>query len=483
MSNSAVIKIDKTPLCIFTRWYGTFDDIVAYAYYAKLKNFGTPDVDPSGITSLIQVMANAGDGGFGVEVMPYESAQGIETDNGTFVLEAWDVVDIKGNRGSEHEVSEDLVARIIRIDACQPEPFRLGDEFIRDISSRKATFSGELAVGDVIWDRGEGSIPVRATIVGFGDSGYPYVHVDMDPSSPTGKPQVPDHYAREHFGKFLGNSTWFARIPELSHPQVKAAAFRGRPADQNLPGQINLQAPAVEQAEEHYESPVIFPELEDAERPALDDVAAGQPASPMPALEADMGSDEFGFDDIDEPTDVEVPLDEGFGDAPATDLESEATDMAPVAEPAFGDDFSDLDEAFDDSDLSDTGLIQMVIQRGAEEDESSITNELVIPMDATSSTDDVRIPEALAEIAGEEHMVMTNANENTSNLTIVQPLPQDEEAIDAVTMQVPADTGRSVFIPREPREIEPDLSTDAVAKNPKPYPDVLDADFEPYESE
>lgn len=242
MNNSAVIKIDKTPLCIYTKWYGTFADVVAYACYAKLRNFGSPDIDPSGITSLIQTMANCSNGGFGLEIMPYEAAKDLETDNGTFVLEGWDVIDIEGNRGSEHEINDDIIERVVRIDACQPESLRIGDGFIRDIASRKATFSGELAVGDVIWDRGDGVVPVRATIVGFGDSGYPYVHIDSDPAFPNGKPPVTDRYARDHFGKFLGNTSWFARIPELSHPQAKASAFRSRPAENNAPGQVNLHA-------------------------------------------------------------------------------------------------------------------------------------------------------------------------------------------------------------------------------------------------
>lgn len=528
VNNSAIIRIDKTPLCIFTRWYGTFADIVAFACYAKLKNFGTPDIDPSGITSLLQVMANCGDGGFGLEVMPYEDAKGRETDNGTFVLEQWDVIDIQGNRGTNHKIDDDIIERIIRIDACQPESFQIGDGFIRDIASREATFSGELAVGDVIWDRGEGSVPVRATVVGFGDSGYPYVHVDADPSSPNGKPQVPDHYAREHFGKFLGNSTWFARIPELSHPQATASAFRGRPAENNLPGQINLSAPAVEAAEESYESPVVFPELAADDVPALDDVEVADAVPALQDLVSGIGDDApfqdapsqgvddlqvaddpaLGFDDIDEPAyDADADagnlaggivddLMGGFRNMPQADAarqDIEETVAEPAAQPVaspFGfdgdaDDFSDLDEAFDD-DLSDTGLIQMVTERGIEEDEFSITNELVIPTDATPSTGDIRISEIISDIAGEgdEHLVMTNANENTSELTIVQPLPQDDEAIAAVTMQAPSDTaGRSVIIPLESYEIEPDLSTDEVAKNPKPYPDVLDADFEPYEDE
>lgn len=495
MSKSAVIKIDKTPLCIYTKWYGTFVDVVAYANYAKLRDFGTPEVDPSGITSLIQVMTNCSGGGFGLEVMPYEDSKKYETDNGTYILEDWDVIDIEGHRGSEHSMSDDLIERLIQIDACQPKPLQLGAEFIRDVTSRKATFAGELAVGDVIWDRGEGVAPVHATIVGFGDSGYPYVHVDNDASSSTGRPAVPDHYAREHFGKFLGNPTWFIRIPELSHPQATAAAFRGRPADQNAAGQSNLQASIVEAAEVHFENPSIFGDYDDEQDGGYQEPSLAGETQPVGMLE-----------DIDEPDDVDMSMLGGlFSDA--TDEEPDDTDatwQAPYQvgtweqadEPEQADSVADADSQslFEDDDeddygsddFSNTDLLQMVTDLGDEEDDASITNNLVIPSDAMSSSDLMQYDEPeIADVIdeGEEtgSIVMTSAGSDTEQVKIIQPLPQDDTSIDAVTMHVNNDSGRSVFIPLEPYEIEPDFSTSEIAKNPRPYPDVLDANFKPYD--
>lgn len=526
MSNSAVIKIDKTPLCIYTKWHGTFADVVAYAGYAKLRNFGSPDVDPSGITSLIQVMANCAGGGFGVEVLPYEDAKKYETEKGTYVLEEWDVVDIEGHRGSEHAIDEDIVERIVRIDACQPESLRLGDGFIRDIASRKATFAGELAVGDVIWDRGDSGAPVRATIVGFGDSGYPYVHVDSDPSFDSGKPQVPDHYAREHFGKFLGNAGWYARIPELSHPQAKAASFRSRPAELNGPGQISAaRANAVEAAEESFEDPTIFPASDEDTQDwmgSAETLQATQGAIVESFSDAGIIDDDFEDLDMPDSDDLELAVTESLGEALVSDgsasdanfdgfaqIESYGNDPNDSAEFHLGNDFTDAvfsdgeatqappeepsdddeDDDYGDDDFvgTDTYLLQMVASKGEEEDEFSITNGMVIPSsdDLSATEDGQQIIDNLGDFVDEgtkQHIVMTNAGSDTEKVKIIQPLPQDEAAIDAVTIHA-SDTGRSVFIPLEPHEIEPDFSTDEIAKNPRPYPDVLDANFQPYEED
>lgn len=483
MSNSAVIKIDKTPLCIYTKWYGTFADVVAYACYAKMRNFGSPDIDPSGITSLIQVMANCSSDGFGVEVMPYEDSKEIQTDNGTFVLEGWEVVDIEGHRGSEHAMNDDLVERVVRIDMCQPEAMQIGAGFIRDIASRKATFAGELAVGDVIWDRGDGASPVRATIVGFGDSGYPYVHVDSDPAFANGKPRVTDRYARDHFGKFLGNTAWFARIPELSHPQATAASFRGRPVENNLPGQVSLhvwdteskpvatlsEAPEASEEENLMLNMDSFPFDDEIDVDDPDDIVADNVLSTVDVPYDDAG---FGTEDLDEPDNL---IDDDMDDPDGIgDLVDKADD--------------DMDD-FGGDEMTNTGLLQMVLDNADEEDEFSITNDLVIPTESTYSSEGLSVSELLDSANqtsdnSEEHIVMTNAESDTERVKIIQPLPQDDASIDAVTIQMSdsGDTvGRSVFIPLKPSEIEPDLSTDATAKNPSPYPDVLDASFAPYE--
>lgn len=677
VSNSAIIRIDGTPLCVHTRWNGSFDDVAAFAAYARLRNFGSPDIDPSGITSLIQVMANCAGGGYGLEVMPYDDAGGIETDNGTFVLEGWEVVDIQGRRGSEHASREDLVGRLLSIDACQPVSMMLGADFIRDLASRDATFLGELAVGDVIWDRGEGAAPVRATIVGFGDSGYPYVRVDADPSSPNGVPKVPEHYAREHFGRFLGNATWFARIPELSHPQATAYEFRGRPAEENMPGQTGLTAQATEAMEVVYDDPTIFPDggeetialqpvagdavdgfddfdepddigivapvNEDAtamigdlagvdiadlladdgdadeqaegfETPQGGETVTEEPAQPTSDSLADLldfdDADDFGEDG--EAAEDTVATDGGsfadpFADAPVAgqadggddlmgwgddstrdeqddpfaSLGMDASDLLgegdgdsaeaagwedgqeapeePMHEPvAVPDDASDgqatvmfdvteqtermpeaigsedLDEpdivfgTFDDDEvipqdgdagagsggeepdeLSDTGLFKFVAEdllsvddepATAYEEPQEVAYEEVRETayeDAQEAVQDVPqdgalldfsdfgevVEEDISDIVGEEGVVMTNSSEDTDGFTIVQPLPQDEEAFDAIATPVQEgdETGRSVVIPLQPHQIAPDLSSIEMAKNPLPYPDVMDAAYEPYE--
>lgn len=166
---------------------------------------------------------------------------------------------------------------------------------------------------------------------------------------------------------------------------------------------------------------------------------------------------------------------------------SEQEDLADIVVDV--DDDEEEDDFGDDDEMTNTGLLHMVAVLGDEEDEFSLTSEMVIPSDAVASSEALSVSELLEpseeEATEGQRIVMTNAGSDTERVRIIQPLPQDEDAIDAVTIQMPDgdSTGRSIVIPLKPSEIEPDLSTEETAKNPSPYPDILDASFVPYDED
>lgn len=512
MSNSAIIKIDGTPLCILTKWYGGFADIEGFARYARLRNFGAPEVDPSGITSLIQVMANCVGSGFGVEVMAYDEKGLPETDNGTFVLEGWEVVDIKGNRGSAHAMDDDMVERLVRIDGSQPEHLQLGAGFIRDLASRGTTFAGELAVGDVIWDRGEGAAPVRATVTGFGASGYPYVHVDADPSAVNGVPQAPDHYAREHFGKFLGNPTWYARIAELSHPQATdgeaAPAGDGAAAEPPAsPAWVVEESVEASAAGEPYD---VGPDIE-VTGEEVDDApfAQGVGAEGLGAHNGTDGIDELADELADEVTGEPADGLAGVAVADGLDgdldggldggLDGDLDDMGDLDVAADGDLYEDLFGALDEPPAEDapatglfadpqgTGPIPAGIptipfaaspkddgaQGASESAMEEGLSDLIRRIDNPDEED--RRPEPFMTepvTIGGETFRMTSETDSTGSIPVI--------GVPASSMPI-SDTGRLIVISMEAGEVPPDLSDAETAKNPLPYPDVMDAEFVPFD--
>lgn len=133
------------------------------------------------------------------------------------------------------------------------------------------------------------------------------------------------------------------------------------------------------------------------------------------------------------------------------DVAREPVSAAPT--PTTEGEFADLDEP-DMSDMfTDTGTL--IVMKPVPAPES--TGEIVIvPTDV-------------------EGTVMTSSDEQAT-----QPLPEQGIPFSDVT---PDDTARNIIIPLEAPEIGPNLSTEETARNPLPYPEVMDAEFEPFVDE
>lgn len=135
MGNRAVITtkkdLDAHGVGVYLHWNGGYDSVKPLLDYCRMRGFRSPSMSDYGYARMVQVMSNfLGGDGMSIGVGPVDSLDQDNWDNGTYVLEGWEIVDRRFFTGKEQSVY-DHDEFMENLDECQPESQRIGSEMMR----------------------------------------------------------------------------------------------------------------------------------------------------------------------------------------------------------------------------------------------------------------------------------------------------------------------------------------------------------------
>lgn len=214
MSNSAFIttkeewKKDKM-ICVYLHWNGGRDSVEAFLKYCKLKEYRPPETDDYGWARLCQVIGNFFGGSTSVGIN-YWSKDGIQADNGIYLIENWEIVDridAPAFEQKEYKLSEMLIA----INDEQPAK----EQLPKEVLSNNPVQPGELSVGDVIYRSGFDGSYNEEKVIGIAPCG-----LVRNGRSVSNRPYT-DHYSNgmDNINNYILEPVW-RKMPELSFEEV-----------------------------------------------------------------------------------------------------------------------------------------------------------------------------------------------------------------------------------------------------------------------
>lgn len=178
MGNRAVITTRKAgfdpansdAMGVYLHWNGGRDSVEAFLAYCKLKRFRSPEKDNYGWARLCQVIGNFFGGGLSVGIGPCCTLDCYNGDNGTYIIEDWEIVGrayFDGREQNEYNLKEMLMD----IDEAQP----IRSQFGKDFFKAKEVSTKSLGIGDVVYvyDRWR-ETHSKHKVVGFKD-GVPFI--------------------------------------------------------------------------------------------------------------------------------------------------------------------------------------------------------------------------------------------------------------------------------------------------------------------
>lgn len=174
MGNRAVITTKENwknnGVGVYLHWNGGITSIKCFLEYCKLKGYRPPETDCYGWARLCQVVGNFFGGGYSVGVDTLSNLDCDNGDNGTYIIENWEIVDRKYECGcvDDYDTTEFLVA----IDEKMPECEQLSEDFI----TADTIATEDLKLGDVIFDTTIDGQVFKANVVGFEeDEAHPII--------------------------------------------------------------------------------------------------------------------------------------------------------------------------------------------------------------------------------------------------------------------------------------------------------------------
>ena len=174
MGNRAVITTKENwknnGVGVYLHWNGGITSIKCFLEYCKLKGYRPPETDCYGWARLCQVVGNFFGGGYSVGVDTLSNLDCDNGDNGTYIIENWEIVDRKYECGcvDDYDTTEFLIA----IDEKMPECEQLSEDFI----TADTIATEDLKLGDVIFDTTIDGQVFKANVVGFEeDEAHPII--------------------------------------------------------------------------------------------------------------------------------------------------------------------------------------------------------------------------------------------------------------------------------------------------------------------
>lgn len=153
MGNRAIIttrkNFENNGVGVYLHWNGGRDSVEAFLKYCELRGFRAPENDCYGWARLCQVIGNffGGDLSIGIGQMD-ELCSPEWCDNGAYIIENWKIVGREDYEGPEQDTYP-LAEMLLDIDVSQPEPDRLGEEFLYAEEVKRE----DLKVGDEVFVR------------------------------------------------------------------------------------------------------------------------------------------------------------------------------------------------------------------------------------------------------------------------------------------------------------------------------------------
>ena len=138
MGNRAVIttreNFDNNGVGVYLHWNGGLESVEAFLEYCRLREFRSPEDDCYGFARLCQVIGNFFGGGLSLGVDRCDYLDCDNCDNGTYIIDGWDIVGREGRyyHESERLDEDELFAALVTIDEAQPEGERLGSAIIAE---------------------------------------------------------------------------------------------------------------------------------------------------------------------------------------------------------------------------------------------------------------------------------------------------------------------------------------------------------------
>lgn len=133
MGNRAVIttreNFNNDGVGVYLHWNGGRDSVQAFLTYCKMKGYREPTSDNYGWARLCQVIGNFFGGSTSIGIDVCNNLDCDNWDNGTYIIDGWDIVDRKYLISSEQN-EYDLYNMLCEIDEAQPINEQLGAEKI-----------------------------------------------------------------------------------------------------------------------------------------------------------------------------------------------------------------------------------------------------------------------------------------------------------------------------------------------------------------
>jgi hypothetical protein len=136
MGNRAVITASKaediqrsTDIGVYLHWNGGRDSVEAFLTYCRMKDYRSPERDNYGWARLCQVIGNFFGGGYSIGIDLCKNLDCNNFDNGTYIIEDWQIVGRKYFKGEE-QAEYPLLGMLLDIDESQPEGEQLGEKAI-----------------------------------------------------------------------------------------------------------------------------------------------------------------------------------------------------------------------------------------------------------------------------------------------------------------------------------------------------------------
>lgn len=135
MGNRAVVttKMDfsNDGIGVYLHWNGGRDSVQAFLTYCKMKGYREPTEDCYGWARLCQVIGNFFGGETSIGIDTCSRLDCDNYDNGTYIIDGWDIVDREYFNGSEQD-NYDLYEMLCDIDKAQPVREQLGKDVIKE---------------------------------------------------------------------------------------------------------------------------------------------------------------------------------------------------------------------------------------------------------------------------------------------------------------------------------------------------------------
>ena len=130
MGNRAVIttkeNVENNGVGIYVHYCGDLESIEAFLTYCKIIDARQPEDDDYGWATLSRVIGNYFGDTTGIGINVINQLDTINSDNGTYIIKDWQVVDRYYSKGLKSNITyEELIDKLLDIDNCQPKPLGL----------------------------------------------------------------------------------------------------------------------------------------------------------------------------------------------------------------------------------------------------------------------------------------------------------------------------------------------------------------------